>query len=204
MLSKSTQQSFARKNSARQDSLDEVTDWLNAWNEGDSAAFEELVDLVYLELKQMAGRALNRERANHTLQATALVHEVYLRMLAQNRIQWQNRAQFLGVAGGLMRRILVDHARRRIAEKRDGGVRVTLLDPVSPSNSRFLDLLLLDEALSRLQLRDPRQAKVVELRYFAGLKIDETADVLEVSVRTIKREWTMARAWLRREMQQET
>ncbi len=203
MLSKSTQQSCARQGSGLA-VPDEVTGWLNAWNEGDSEAFDELVALVYLELKQMAARALSRERANHTLQTTALVHEVYVRLLAQNRIQWQNRSQFLGVAGGLMRRILVDHARRRLAEKRDGGLRVTFQDPAEPNHSRFLDLLLLDEALSRLQLRDPRQARVVELRYFAGLKIAETAEVLGVSVRTVKREWTMARAWLRREIQQET
>ncbi len=179
----------------------DVTDWLVAWNQGDPQAFDELVALVYAELKQMAGRALCRERANHTLQATALVHEVYLRLLAQNRIEWRNRAQFLGVAGGLMRRILVDHARRRLAEKRDGGLRVTFQEPAVRPPERFLDLLLLDEALSCLQLRDPRQARIVELRYFAGLKIVETAEVLGVSARTVKREWMMARAWLRREIQ---
>ncbi len=179
----------------------EVTEWLAAWNDGDPAAFDELVALVYLELRHMAGRALRRERANHTLQATALVHEAYLRLLAQNRIQWRNRAQFLGVAGGLMRRILVDHARRRQADKRDGGLRVTSLEPAVSPSERFLDLLLLDEALSRLQLRDSRQARIVELRYFAGLKVAETAELLGVSTRTVKREWMMARAWLKREIQ---
>ncbi len=178
----------------------EVTEWLIAWHDGDPAAFDELVALVYLELKQMAGRALRCERLDHTLQATALVHEAYLRLLAQNRIRWRNRAQFLGVAGTLMRRILVDHARRRFAGKRDGGARVTSHEPAAKPPARFLDLLLLDEALGRLQLRDPRQARIVELRYFAGLKIAQAAEVLGVSTRTVKREWTMARAWLKCEI----
>ncbi len=182
----------------------EVTEWLVAWNEGDPAAFEELVALVYLELKHMAGRALRRERASHTLQATALVHEAYLRLRAQDRARWCNRAQFLGVAGGLMRRILVDHARRRHAVKRDGGLRVTSQEPAVRPPERLLDLLLLDQALGRLQLRDPRQARIVELRYFAGLKIAETAEALGVSARTVKREWTMARAWLKREIRKGT
>ncbi len=182
----------------------EVTEWLAAWSDGDPAAFEELVAVLYLELKNMAGRALRRERPSHTLQATALVHEAYLRLLAQNRIQWRNRAQFLGVAGGLMRRILVDHARRRQAEKRDGGLRVTLNERAVAPPERLCDLLLLDRALSRLERRDPRQARIVELRYFAGLKIAETAETLGVSTRTVKREWTMARAWLKREIQEGT
>ena len=183
----------------------DVTQLLLAWRGGDQQALEQLMPRVYEELRRMAERSLRRERSGHTLHSTALVNEVYLRLVAQDRVHWQNRAQFLGIAGELMRRILVDHARKRQAAKRDGGLRLTLDEGLTPvpdrgSATRVVNLLALDDALHRLQELDPRQARIVELRYFAGLKVEETAEVLGLSPRTVKREWQMARAWLKREM----
>lgn len=178
-----------------------VTHLLMAWGDGDPHALDELVSQVYGELLQIADRALRRERSDHTLEPTALVHEAFMRLSNQDRIHWRNRSQLMGVVGELMRRILVDHARRRRADKRDGGIRLTLQEGLAPGREdRIVDLLMLDDALTRLQALDPRQAKIVELRYFAGLKVEETAEALDLSTRTVKREWAMARAWLKREL----
>jgi RNA polymerase sigma factor (TIGR02999 family) len=183
-----------------------VTDLLLAWSRGDDAALERLLPVVYRELHRQAGRYMRREPSGHTLQTTALVHETYLRLVDQQRTQWQNRAQFFGVAAQLMRRILVDHARRRRAAKR-GGARgpVTLGAAGERSDEPAIeesavDVLALHEALERLAEMDREQARLVELRYFGGLSIEETAAVLDVSASTVKREWSTARAWLRREL----
>jgi RNA polymerase sigma factor (TIGR02999 family) len=175
-----------------------VTELLLAWGGGDAAALDALLPAVYDELRRQAGRALRRETPGHVLQPTALVHEAYLRLVDQRRARWENRAQFFGVAAELMRRILVDHARSRQAAKRGGGAQqVTLADDAATAEPAF-DVLALDDALTRLAALDPRQARVVALRYFGGLDIDETAVALGVSPATVKREWVVARAWLRR------
>jgi RNA polymerase sigma factor (TIGR02999 family) len=158
---------------------------------------------VYEELRRQAGRAMRREGDAHTLQATALVHEAYLRLVDQQRVQWRNRAHFFAIAAQMMRRVLVDHARTRLAAKRGGELqRVTLGDvgagPAEAGDGDGVDVLALHEALERLALLDPRQARLVELRYFGGLGIEETAEALEVSPATVKRDWAVARAWLRR------
>lgn len=179
----------------------EVTRLLLRWGGGDRQAFDALAPLVYDELRKMAGRYLRRERADHTLQSTALVHEAYLRLVDQNHVQWQNRAQFFGLAAELIRRILVDHARARQAAKRGGAVvRLTLDEALDAAIPRNLDLVRLDDALKALAEFDPQQARAVELRFFGGLTIEETAEVLGVSTATVKREWTIAKAWLRREL----
>lgn len=181
-----------------------VTDLLRAWGKGDSAALDKLVPLVYDELRRQAHRYLRRERPGHTLQTTGLVHEAYLRLVDQRETDWQNRAQFFAVAAQMMRRVLIDHARSKQAVKRGGdNIRVTLEDAMAAVQERGVDLLDLDEALTRLAELDPQQAKVVELRYFTGLGIEETSQVLAISPATVKREWTMARAWLRRELARE-
>lgn len=178
-----------------------VSQLLQAWGGGDATAFDRLVPLVYEELRKQARRYLRRERPGHTLQTTGLVHEAYLRLVDQRQANWQNSAQFFGVAAQMMRRVLIDHARSKQAAKRGGsGIQVTLEDATAPAEERGMDLLALDEALSRLAALDPQQAKVVELRYFTGLGIEETAEVLGISPATVKREWAMARAWLRREL----
>ena len=161
---------------------------------------------VYAELHAQAARAMGREMPEHTLQATALVNEAYLRLIDQRRVQWRNRSHFFGVAAQLMRRILVDHARGRHAAKRGGGMPAITLDggdgahDATPDESG-VDVLVLHEALERLAAIDPRQARVVELRYFGGMNIEDTAEALDLSPATIKREWAVARAWLRRELQ---
>jgi RNA polymerase sigma-70 factor (ECF subfamily) len=178
-----------------------VTKLLKAWSEGDREALDRLVPLVYAELKRRAGAQLARERGSHTLQPTALVHEAFLRLVDQRSARWQNRAQFFAVAAQLMRRILVDHARARAADKRGGdAVRISLDDAGDASTSPEPDVLLLNQALERLARLDERQARVVELRYFGGLTVEEVAAVLEVSQITVKRDWAMARAWLYREL----
>jgi RNA polymerase sigma factor (TIGR02999 family) len=177
-----------------------VTDLLQAWGKGDSAALDQLIPLVYGELRNQARRYLRRESPGHTLQTTGLVHEAYLRLVDQRRVDWKNRQQFFGVAAQIMRRVLVDHARGKHAAKRGGsGIHVTLDESTAADHDGGVDLLGLDEALTRLAVLDPQQARVVELRYFTGLGIDETAQVLGISAATVKREWVMARAWLRRE-----
>lgn len=165
----------------------------------EKATLDALLPVVYDELHHLAQRFLRDERADHTLQPTALVNEAYLRLSSQRSVDWVNRAQFFGVAAQMMRRILVTHAEARNASKRLGmATRVTLDDSLSWSGGRDLDLVALDEALSQLAAIDERQAQVVEQRFFAGLSIDETAEVLGISPATVKREWTMAKAWLRR------
>lgn len=185
------------------DNRDDVTALLFAWRAGDVAAGERLLPMVYDELHRQAERAMRREDAAHTLQATALVHEAYLRLVDQRRVEWKNRAHFFGVAAQAMRRVLVDHARGRLAEKRGGAMqRVTLGDAgAGASADPDLDVLALHEALERLAALDPDQARLVELRYFGGLGIDETAEALGVSAATVKREWAVARAWLKRELE---
>jgi RNA polymerase sigma factor (TIGR02999 family) len=178
-----------------------VTDLLKAWGKGDAAALDRLLPAVYDELHRQAQRYLRRERPGHTLQTTELVHEAYLRLVDQRQADWRNRAQFFGVAAQMMRRVLIDHARSKQAAKRGGsGIQVTLEDATAASEERGLDLLDLDQALTRLAALDPQQARVVELRYFTGLGIDETAQVIGISPATVKREWVTARAWLRREL----
>lgn len=171
-----------------------VTGLLQAWSAGDEEAGRRLVPLVYRDLRRRAAGLLRREAPGHTLQPTALVHEAYLRLVGQ-RGQWRNRSQFFGVAAHIMRRILVDHARRRRAAKRDV-VRVPLDESVVPASGREVDLLGLDEALCELTSMDARQGRVVELRYFGGLTLEEAAEILGVSVATVKRDWSLARAWL--------
>ncbi|MEP6730462.1 MAG: sigma-70 family RNA polymerase sigma factor [bacterium] len=182
----------------------DVTPLLLAWGTGDKSAFEQLLPAIYAELHRQASRAMRREGHEHTLQPTALVHEAYLRLVDQRRAQWQNRAQFFGVAAQVMRRILVDHARAQHAAKRGGALQqVTLGDAAQASASQddsALDVLALHDALDRLAAIDPEQARLVELRYFGGMNIEETAEALGVSPATVKREWVVARAWLRREL----
>jgi RNA polymerase sigma factor (TIGR02999 family) len=175
----------------------DVTQLLLAWSDGDRAALEDLVPVVYGELRRIAGRYVRHERLDHTLQPTALVHEAYLKLIDQQRARWQNRAQFFGVAAQLMRRILVDHARTRTAAKRGGGVTpITLVDAAGASLPRGIDVLALDEVLTRLMALYPEQGRLVELRYFGGLTIEETGEAMGLSPATVKRQWAVARAWL--------
>lgn len=179
----------------------EVTRLLLRWGDGDRDAFDALTPLVYDELRRLAGRYLRRERSDHTLQSTALVHEAYLKLVDQRNVRWQNRAQFFGLAAEMIRRILVDHARARQAAKRGGAVyRLTLDEALDASSPRDTDLVRLDDAMKALAEFDLQQARVVELRYFAGLTIEETAEVLGISPATVKRDWLLAKAWLRREL----
>jgi RNA polymerase sigma factor (TIGR02999 family) len=177
-----------------------ISGLLRAWSDGDLQARDQLLPLVYLELRRRAASYLSRERPDHTLQPTALVHETYLRIARQDRIAWQNRAQFFGVAAQMMRRILVDHARERHAAKRPGGaLRVSLSDRIAAPEPDY-EILLLDEALHELTLLDPRQGQIVEMRYFAGMSEREVAEVLAISRSTVTREWQTARAWLYRRL----
>jgi RNA polymerase sigma factor (TIGR02999 family) len=177
-----------------------ISGLLRAWAKGDLGARDNLLPLVYLELRRCAAGYLRRERPDHTLQPTALVHETYLRLARQDRITWQNRAQFFGIAAQMMRRILVDHARERQAAKRPGGaLRVALSDRIA-AREPDCEILLLDEALQELTLLDPRQGQIVEMRYFAGMSEREVAEVLSMSRSTVTREWQTARAWLYRRM----
>ena len=180
----------------------EVTQLLAQASSGDAVARATLFDVLYRELRRLAEGAMRAERANHTLQPTALVHEAFLR-LAGNQGRFENRAHFLGVAASAMRRVLVDHARGRNAHKRGHGatlVTVNDLDALPQAAAEEVDLVVLDDALSRLAVLDARQGQIVELRFFGGLSVEETAALIGVSERTIKREWQMSRAWLRREM----
>jgi RNA polymerase sigma-70 factor (ECF subfamily) len=175
---------------------------LLAWNQGDPDALEALLPLVYEELRQLAGRCMRGERSDHTLQATALVNEVYLRLIDVQRVRWQNRAHFFAMAARLMRRILVEAARARDAQKRGAGAPTVSLDealvvPIEPGN----DLVALDEALTALAAVDSRKSRVVEMRFFGGLSLDETAEALQVSRDTVKRDWKMAKLWLLRELE---
>jgi RNA polymerase sigma factor (TIGR02999 family) len=177
-----------------------ISGLLRAWGNGDVRARDNLLPLVYLELRRCAAGYLRRERPDHTLQPTALVHETYLRLARQDRIAWRNRAQFFGVAAQMMRRILVDYARERHAAKRPGAaLRVALSDRIAARNPDC-EIVLLDEALQELSLLDPRQGQIVEMRYFAGMSEREVAEVLSISRSTVTREWQTARAWLYRRM----
>jgi RNA polymerase sigma factor (TIGR02999 family) len=179
----------------------QITQLLKQWDDGSGRALEELMPLVYDELKRLAGSYLRRERPNHTLQSAALVNEAYLRLVDQKQVQWQNRAHFFGIAAQMMRRILVDHARSHKAAKRGAGLPGLALDEAfAEAQGRSIDLLGLDDALQRLEKIDPEQGKIVELRFFSGLSIEETATVLGISPATVKRDWAAARAWLYREV----
>jgi RNA polymerase sigma factor (TIGR02999 family) len=180
-----------------------VTELLRAWGGGDAGAFEALVPLVYAELRRQAQRALRREGEGHTLQATALVHEAWLRLDGQHDARWESRSQFLAVAAQMMRRVLVDHARTRRALKRGGGGMLVTLGHADNAVAApdAVDVLALDDALARLAILDPRKARLVELRYFAGLSIPEAATALGISPATVGREWAVARMWLRRELE---
>jgi RNA polymerase sigma factor (TIGR02999 family) len=176
---------------------DGVTQLLVEWRRGDDAALARLIPVVYAELRRVASARLRDEAPNHTLQTTALVHEAYLRLVGLDRMALQNRTHFFAMAARLMREILVDHARRRGALKRGGGVTVLRFDEVAPgAESGIVDVLALDQALTELNTLDQRLCRVVELRYFAGLSIAETADALDVSPATVERDWTVAKAWL--------
>lgn len=180
----------------------EVTELLVRWSEGDEEALQHLMPLVYAECRSIAARQMRRERDEHTLSPTALVNELYLRLVDQRRATWKDRAQFFAIAARLMRRILVDHARGRNAGKRGGSKFLVSLDAAhdTPATSPAADALAIDEALDRLAERDPDQQRIVELRFFAGLTVEETAHVLGRSPRTVKREWQLAKAWLFREL----
>jgi RNA polymerase sigma factor (TIGR02999 family) len=183
------------------DARDDVTEVLEQLKAGDSRAADRLLPLVYDEFRALARHYLAQERMNHTLQPTALVHEAYLKLVDQTRVDWQGRSHFFAVAAQAMRRILVDHARSRQREKRGGGrPRVTLDEAVALSPQKDEDVLALDEALEKLAALDARQAKVVELRFFGGMSVEEVAEALGVSKRTVEGDWTFARAWLSREL----
>jgi RNA polymerase sigma factor (TIGR02999 family) len=178
-----------------------VTEMLHDWSNGDREVFDQLVPVVYEELRRQAARYLRRERPGHTLQTTALIHEAYIRLIDQKNVHWQNRAHFFAIAAELMRRILVDHARSHQAAKRGGGdINLPLEEAMIVAEGREVDLVALDEALERLAAIDAQQSRVVELKFFSGLSVEETAEVLGVSPRTVKRDWNVAKAWLRREI----
>ena len=179
----------------------EVTQLLVAASNGDRQALDEMLPLVYAELRRLAGGYLRDERGDHTLQPTALVHEAYLRLVNQRSVDWKNRAHFMGVAAQMMRRILVNHAEGKKAEKRGGGAeKITLDHAVGAFEERDLDVLAVDLALARLATIDERKARIIELRFFAGLTTPEIAEVLGISTATIERDYTFARAWLHREL----
>ena len=178
-----------------------VTELLLAWSGGDESAFDQLVPLIHAELHRVARRHMRGERKDHTLQTTALVNEAYLRLINLKRVRWQDRAHFFAMSATLMRRVLVDHARSRQFLKRGGGAPTTALDDVSIPVERSVDLVALDDALQALAAIDPRKAKVVEMRFFAGFSVDETAAALQVSPETVMRDWRVAKAWLHRELQ---
>ena len=176
---------------------------LQEWGGGDRAALEELMPLVYDELHKQAARYLRRERAGHTLQTTALIHEAFLKLVGQREANWESRNHFFAIASQAMRRILIDHARAKHQEKRGGGNVALALDevePVSEGSDERVDLLALDQALNRLARIDQQQVRIVELRYFGGLSIEETAAALNVSRATVVRDWSVAKTWLRREL----
>jgi RNA polymerase sigma factor (TIGR02999 family) len=179
-------------------SREAVTALLLSWRQGDKAALDRLIPLVYDELRRVARARLKDERANHVLQTTALVHETYVRLIDLDRMTIQNRAHFFALAARLMRQVLVDYARRAQADKRGGGVTIVALDDAGPVAAKMadVDVLALDEALEQLAAVDERLCRVVELKFFAGLNIDETAEALEVSAATVERDWSFARAWL--------
>jgi RNA polymerase sigma-70 factor (ECF subfamily) len=178
-----------------------VTALLLDWSNGNKESLDKLIPVVYHELRRQAARHLRRERREHTLQTTALIHEAYLRLVDQKNVRWQNRAHFFGIAAKLMRQILVDHARKHDAAKRGGmDIKLSLEEAMVMSEGPDMNLVALDEALTRLATIDPRKGRTVELRYFGGLSMEETAEVLGVSLATAKHDWSMAKAWLRLEL----
>ena len=178
-----------------------LTELLRNWSDGDKQAQEKLFQVVYNELHRQAARYLRNEQAGLSVQTTDLIHEAYLRLIDQQHVEWQNRLHFFAIAAKVMRRILVDHVRSRQAAKRGGSdIRLPLEDAMIVSPARDLDLLALDEALTRLAAIDSQQSQIVELRFFSGLSVEETANVVDVSERTVKRDWNVAKAWLRREL----
>jgi len=180
---------------------EDVTILLRAWSEGDPSAPEKVAPLIYAELRRLARRSMRSEKPHHTLETGALINEAYLRLADWKNARWENRAHFYGVASQIMRRVLVDHARSRGYQKRGGGVRpISLEENIAASPSRAPDLIALDEALDRLTKMDARKGKVVELRFFGGLSVEETAGVLNVSPFTVIRDWNFAKAWLHREI----
>ena len=196
------QQTHARKVSGLSDAnSQQLTRLLIGWSDGNQQALDELMPLVYDELRRLAAAYLRRERPDHTLQSGALVSEAYLRLIDQTRVRWKNRAHFFGVAAQMMRRILVDHARNRVAMKRGAGATVISIDnAIVGKDPQNLDLIALDDALTKLASFDEQQSKIVELRFFGELSIEETAEVLGISPATVKRDWAVAKAWLFRQM----
>ena len=183
----------------------EVTQLLVDWGNGNQAALDRLMPLVYTELRQLAHRYMRRERPGHTMQTTALIHEAYLRLVDQNQVRWQHQAHFFGIAARLMRQILIEHARSHTHAKRGGGVGTISLDEAAiVSQARATELLALNDALERLATIDPRKSQVVELRFFGGLSVEEAAQVLNITPNTVLRDWRMAKAWLRREISHES
>lgn len=178
----------------------DVTNLLIDWNHGDESALDRLIPVVYDELRRLANRCMSQEGPGHTLQSTAVVHEAYLKLIDQQRVHWQNRTQFFAVAAQLIRRILVDHARTANASKRGGAARKLSLDENIAFESRDLDLVALDDAMASLAQFDPQQSRVIELRFFAGLTIEQTAETLGISPTTVKRDWITAKAWLFNEL----
>ena len=176
--------------------LNEVSVLLADWSKGDETAREKLIPLVYDELRRLAHRQMARERPGHSLQATALVNEAYMKLVNQNEVRWQNRAHFFALASQVMRHILVDYARNRHRAKRGGGQKVSLDEAMIASGERAAELVALDDALNELAAIDPRRSRVVELRYFGGLSVEETAEILNVSPITVMRDWNTAKAWL--------
>jgi RNA polymerase sigma-70 factor, ECF subfamily len=185
-------------------SPDQITQLLIDWSKGDKSALDKLVPVVYEELRRLARHFMSGENPGHTLQTTALVNEAYLRLADQRRVSWQNRAHFFAISGKLMRRILLDHARRHARKKRGGDARKVQLDEVAViSQQRSSELIALDDALRSLEVIDPRRAQVVELRYFGGLSVEETSEVLKVAPNTVVRDWNLAKVWLYQEMTKE-
>ena len=185
------------------DKTNEITEQLIAWSNGDAAALDKLIPAVYQELRRMADQYLRREDLSHSLQPTALVHEAYLRLIDQTKVEWQNRAHFFGVAAQMMRRILIDHAKTKHRLKRGGtAIKVSLDENVNISQERAAELIALDDALQELAQMDERKSRIVELRYFGGLSVDETAQVLGISDKTVMRDWNLAKAWLYQQLTQ--
>lgn len=187
--------------SGMQEPPENITELLASYGRGNKESLDQLMPIVYDELRRQAARYLRREQAGHTLQTTALIHEAYVRLVDQRNMQWQNRAHFFGIAAQMMRRILVDHARSKKRVKRGGSeIRVSLDDANVAAKGQDLDVVALDQALERLAQIDEQQSKVVELRFFSGLSVEETAEVMSISKSTVKRDWSMAKAWLHREL----
>ena len=201
ILKKVAYNAVYRKSNEMNQPQKDVTGLLNAVGAGDQNAPGKLLELVYEDLRRLAAAYMKNERGDHTLQSTALVHEAFIRLVDWKTVSWENRAQFFAVAAEVMRKVLIDHARQKKAQKRGGGGQKILLDEaVSFSSEKELDLLALEEVLAALETVDKRQAKIVELRFFGGLSIEETAHVLNVSETTVRREWTFAKAWFQREL----